>query len=122
MDLLTVQTRVREALHNTGGLALRPSATRDASAAADSSPVAAGKALVAAVSGGADSLCLLHTLYTLAPEKGFRLHVAHFDHGLRPTAVDEAAWVAALCARWGLPAMRSSLGCGRSGSARTMTG
>lgn len=64
---------------------------------------AAGGALVVGVSGGADSLCLLHALHALAPELGYRLHVAHLDHGLRVTAAEDAAWVAALCARWGLP-------------------
>jgi len=42
-----------------------------------------GDRVVVAVSGGADSICLLHVLCRLAPEHGLRLVVAHFDHGLR---------------------------------------
>ncbi|MGI6376224.1 MAG: tRNA lysidine(34) synthetase TilS [Anaerolineae bacterium] len=63
----------------------------------------AGGPLLVAVSGGADSLCLLHALHALAPELRLRLQVAHLDHGLRAAAADDAAWVAALCGRWGLP-------------------
>jgi tRNA(Ile)-lysidine synthase len=54
----------------------------------------ASTAVVAAVSGGADSLALLHALYELHTERGFALHVAHFDHGLRPESTTEAASVA----------------------------
>ncbi len=42
-----------------------------------------GKMLVLAVSGGVDSLAMLHILHTLAPEFEMRLHVATLDHGLR---------------------------------------
>ncbi len=45
--------------------------------------VGRGDRVVVAVSGGADSICLLHLLYRLAPENGLHLVVAHFDHGLR---------------------------------------
>ena len=36
-----------------------------------------------AVSGGADSVCLLHLLIELAPRWGLRLSVLHLDLGLR---------------------------------------
>ena len=65
-----------------------------------------GAPLVVGVSGGADSLCLLHALHALralAPELGLRLHVAHLDHGLRATSAADAAWVRALCVAWELP-------------------
>ncbi|MHB8926734.1 MAG: tRNA lysidine(34) synthetase TilS [Bacillota bacterium] len=42
-----------------------------------------GDGVVVAVSGGPDSLALLHVLVALAPEYGLRLVVAHLDHGLR---------------------------------------
>lgn len=60
--------------------------------------------LVVAVSGGADSVALLAALRDIAAERRVALHVAHLDHGLRPEAVDDAAWVARLAAGWGLPA------------------
>jgi tRNA(Ile)-lysidine synthase len=59
--------------------------------------------LLVAVSGGPDSLCLLHLLLRLRAEGGPGLHVAHLDHGARGAeAAAEAAAVAALAAAWGL--------------------
>ena len=43
-----------------------------------------GDTVVAAVSGGPDSVCLLHLLHGLREELPMGLVVAHFDHGLRP--------------------------------------
>ncbi len=65
---------------------------------------AAGEAVVVAVSGGADSLVLLHVLRAYAPERDLRLHVAHLDHLLRPESTADAAAVASLAAAWDLPA------------------
>lgn len=42
-----------------------------------------GQTVVAAVSGGADSVVMLHLLLELAEEFGLRIIVAHMDHGLR---------------------------------------
>jgi len=53
--------------------------------------------LVVAVSGGADSTALLVLLADLAPELGLDLHVAHFDHRLRPReSAKDAQFVAEL--------------------------
>ena len=60
--------------------------------------------LIAAVSGGPDSLAMLHGLAALQAECGFTLAVAHLDHGLRGAeAAAEAAFVAATAQAWGLP-------------------
>lgn len=60
--------------------------------------------LVAAVSGGPDSLCLLHLLYRLHAAGGPALHVAHLDHGFRGTqSADEARFVAETARAWNLP-------------------
>ncbi len=65
--------------------------------------VAHGSAVVVAVSGGPDSLCLLHVLRRLRAVYDPRLHVAHLDHGLRPESAADAAFVAGVAARWELP-------------------
>jgi tRNA(Ile)-lysidine synthase len=59
--------------------------------------------MVLAVSGGPDSTALLHAAAALAPGCGWRLTVAHLDHGLRPSSGDEAAAVAAAATRLELP-------------------
>lgn len=59
--------------------------------------------VVAAVSGGADSVALLLALKSLAGEEGFSLSAAHVDHGLRPDSGKDAAFVQALCDDLGVP-------------------
>lgn len=59
--------------------------------------------VVVAVSGGPDSVCLLHLLRKLRPPYRLSLHVAHLNHQFRPDAADEARFVAQLAGSWGLP-------------------
>ncbi len=56
--------------------------------------------IVVAVSGGPDSLCLLHLLWRLS---AYDLHVAHLDHGLRSESAAEAQFVRETGEEWGLP-------------------
>ena len=63
--------------------------------------------VIIAVSGGADSLCLLHLLNQLCgTDKRYpevRLHAAHLNHKLRGEASDQdAATVAGIVKSWGL--------------------
>jgi len=63
-----------------------------------------GDEIVVGVSGGPDSLCLLHVLLRLCEEYRLRLHVAHLHHGARGADADaDAEFVAALAVEWGLP-------------------
>ncbi|ADH63504.1 tRNA(Ile)-lysidine synthetase [Allomeiothermus silvanus DSM 9946] len=55
--------------------------------------------VVAAVSGGGDSVALLYLLKAL----GFEAIVAHFDHALRPSSAEEAVWVQHLAEALGYP-------------------
>lgn len=56
-----------------------------------------------AVSGGSDSLALLYLLNDWAGPRNVPLHVVTVDHGLRPDAAGEAAFVADVAAQLGLP-------------------
>ncbi len=56
-----------------------------------------------AVSGGADSVALLHLLERLRSSLGIELFVAHFDHRLRPESAADADWVSHQCAQLSLP-------------------
>ncbi len=57
--------------------------------------------VIVAVSGGVDSVVLLHLLTKAIADKR-RLVVAHYDHGIRPESAEDAAFVAALAAQHGL--------------------
>jgi len=60
--------------------------------------------LVVAVSGGPDSVCLLHILLGLRGKSGITLHVAHLNHKLRGDESDaDAEYVADLARRLDLP-------------------
>lgn len=59
--------------------------------------------VVIGVSGGVDSIALLHVLVQLAERWRLTLHVAHLDHALRPDSAADAAFVARCAAQWGLP-------------------
>ena len=64
-----------------------------------------GDKLVVAVSGGADSVCLLHILAQLQRELGVELHVAHLNHQLRGAESDsDASYVSDLACRLDVPA------------------
>ena len=63
-----------------------------------------GDRLLVAVSGGPDSVALLHLLCDLRQELDLHLAVAHLQHGIRgEEAKDDARFVAALAAKLGLP-------------------
>jgi tRNA(Ile)-lysidine synthase len=63
-----------------------------------------GQRVGVAVSGGCDSVCLLHVLHELAPRWNLRLSVLHLDHKLRgEESRQDAAFVRGLAASFGLP-------------------
>ncbi len=63
-----------------------------------------GERVLVAVSGGPDSVALLHLLHTQLPELHLALGVAHLHHGLRGAEADaDAEYVAALAAKLALP-------------------
>ena len=70
-----------------------------------------GETVLVGVSGGADSVALLHALLALQPRFQLTLHVLHVHHGLRAEADSEAAFVENLGLRWGLPVIDRRASC-----------
>jgi len=62
-----------------------------------------GDSIVAGLSGGADSVALLHWLCSLREEYGLDLCAAHLNHGLRGQESDgDEAFCRELCETWGV--------------------
>ncbi len=63
-----------------------------------------GDRVIAAVSGGADSVAMLFALYLLRDELGISLEAAHFNHHLRGAESDrDEAFVTDFCGRYDIP-------------------
>ena len=63
-----------------------------------------GDRVIAAVSGGADSVAMLFALYLLRDELGITLEAAHFNHHLRGAESDrDEAFVTDFCGRYDIP-------------------
>ena len=59
---------------------------------------------VVAVSGGVDSMALLHIMKEESRQRrGWKLVVAHLDHGIRPDSAEDRRLVQATAKRYGLP-------------------
>ena len=60
--------------------------------------------ILAAVSGGADSVCMLHILLDLSKKADFSICAAHFNHMLRGDEADrDETFVKTLCAELNIP-------------------
>ncbi|WP_082235810.1 tRNA lysidine(34) synthetase TilS [Halobacillus massiliensis] len=86
--------------------------------------------IVAAVSGGPDSLALLHFLTTIKEEYNLRIIAASVDHGLRGEAsIEDVSFVEKAALQWGaeffgtsvdVPAYKKRAGIGTQEAARTL--
>ena len=66
--------------------------------------ISPGQTLIVAVSGGADSVALLHVLYRLRHRLRFYIHVASLNHGIRgDAAAQDVQHVRELAGQWQLP-------------------
>src|SRR3954465_15433569 len=63
-----------------------------------------GECVLVSVSGGPDSMCLLHSLVRLQRLFRIRLEVFHLDHGVRRGSAEDAKYVGRAAASLGLPA------------------
>ncbi|MCM1104689.1 MAG: tRNA lysidine(34) synthetase TilS [Clostridium sp.] len=61
-----------------------------------------GEAVIAGVSGGADSVCLFDLLLALKAEIPFSFSVVHVNHGVRRDADEDAEYVRRLCLENGI--------------------
>lgn len=68
-----------------------------------------GAAVIAAVSGGPDSMALLHVLARLGPKLGIVVHAHGVDHGLRREAAKELDAAEVFAAHLGVPFGRTKL-------------
>lgn len=63
-----------------------------------------GSRVLVAVSGGCDSICLLHLLWTQREERGLEVFAAHYEHGIRgEESMRDAAFVEQFCRERGIP-------------------
>ncbi len=65
--------------------------------------IAPGEKVLVAVSGGADSMALLYSLYWLRRDLGVELAIAHLDHGIRPDTAEDLKVVKKAAEDLGLP-------------------
>ena len=64
----------------------------------------AGQRVLCAVSGGLDSMCLLHMLDAWRRERDRTVTAAHFNHRIRGDAADRVEeFVRETCLKWGIP-------------------
>lgn len=65
--------------------------------------IPAGSGILVGLSGGVDSVVLLHLLHQLAPSHFWKLSALHVHHGISPRADAWASFCTDLCARLGVP-------------------
>ncbi|MHC5218383.1 tRNA lysidine(34) synthetase TilS [Enterococcus sp. LJL128] len=62
-----------------------------------------GERILLAVSGGVDSMVLLHLMLAAAEKSGCVIGVAHVNHQLRPESFDEEEWLNRFCEEKKIP-------------------
>ena len=66
--------------------------------------ISLGERVGVAVSGGVDSMVLLHVLYTLSRRSGFYVYALHFEHGIRAEeSVGDMHFVEEQCEKMHIP-------------------
>lgn len=80
-----------------------------------------GAKLIVGLSGGADSVALLHLLHSWQEEENWQITAVHIHHGLRGTEADEDARFAEdLCASLGIPCVVKRYDVGKEAKLRRL--
>ena len=77
----------------------------------DSELINPGSVVIVGLSGGPDSLCLLHALYSISDAYELTLVPVHINHKLRPEADDEAMHVGMICDKMDLDCEMFEIDC-----------
>lgn len=77
----------------------------------DNGLIKPGQTVIIGLSGGPDSLCLLHALNSISDVYELNLVPVHVNHKLRPEADDEALHVADICDRMDLDCQLYEVSC-----------
>ena len=73
-------------------------------AVSQSGLICPGSSVLCAVSGGADSMCLLHVLFSNREAYGISVYAAHYNHSLRGEESErDCAFVSDYCREHGIP-------------------
>jgi len=80
-----------------------------------------GDKVLVAVSGGADSVCLLHLLVSIRHALGIDLIAAHVNHGLRAGALPDERFVRQLCDKWAVSLKTKTIKWGRTVNLKTVS-
>ncbi len=67
------------------------------------------KSIAVALSGGGDSMALVHCLAQWALQRGITVHALTVDHGLRPASKAEAQWVQGQVQGWHIPNLKHEI-------------
>lgn len=72
--------------------------------AADIAPLLpSGSSVLVGLSGGVDSVVLLHLLRRLAAQSSWRISALHVNHGISPNAAAWSRFCSSLCDQYGIP-------------------
>ena len=81
-----------------------------------------GDSVIVALSGGADSVALLHVLYSLKEQYNLKLYAAHLNHQLRGEEADrDEQFCKILCEKYNIPLYRKSVPVGALAAKRKIS-